>query len=245
MTHDDPMTYRGVPPQIHPSELRPGRGWYVVAGLIVPLSLVGGLVLGLLVLRPLFGAEIVPPLAVEFDRSAPGTVQLTAAQKWVLYLDATGAASSESPAADTALAATCHGEGTDGGAVTLRPVTATITVGTGGRTWRELYTVRVDRDGRYTFSCEPTVAGALPARYAVGRDPEIGKVFGRAFGGFGVFTAVPCLGLSVALVIFLVTLVRRGSHKRRLQQRYAGLPPGTPPPGYPADGPPIGYGRPR
>jgi hypothetical protein len=176
----------------------------------------------------------------EFDAGSPTTVELSADRTWGVYV--------VEPRSGGDVTADCTGSPEDGGSIDLSRVNFDLRFGSGDRTWKLLYDVEVSETGRYTIECR-TTDGATDARFGVSESMNVGGIAGRVLGSLGVLLGIPCLALTVAGIIAVVTAVRRNSHKKRLQQqRTGGYPPGTgypgpggpPGPGYPPPGPPPG-----
>ena len=212
-------------PSIDPSELRPARRWYWIAGIIAAAGIVIGVAGGVVLF--VYGTTSMIPdrlTGLSGTGTASGNVRLTAGQDWAVF--ATSDASWE---------VTCTVQGSSGnGTVTDPDETANFT--SDGGTWWEVARIRVTADGTYRVGCAPKQDGtsmeAQSARYMVGEAPSLGAFFGGLFGGFAVLFGVPFIAVVIAAVICMVTGVRRGGHRKRLlAERYG--PPRPPYPMYP------------
>lgn len=134
------------------------------------------------------------------------------------------------------------------GDVTIEPLARLVSVEYNGATWYALARISVSADGQYGLACTGAPGGI---RLAIGSEPRGPGLLGSVVLKF----VVPIVGLVVALVLFLVTLVRRRSHRATLAAGGGGswTPPlpgqgyaQPPPPGYygaqPGYAPPDQYG---
>ncbi|HEX2417584.1 MAG TPA: hypothetical protein VHJ83_05585 [Micromonosporaceae bacterium] len=230
------MTYpqTAPPPQIPASELRPSRAWYWVAGVIAVLGVCIGGILGIVGFSGL--ADDVPtPLDTEFDPGSPVTVDLSADRTWAIYVS--------SAEGNTDVGTECIASPTDGGTINLERTGVNFEFGSGGRTWKPIYDVEVSETGRFRIECRVTDAAATDARFGIAESVDVGNIVGQVLGSLGALLGIPCLALTTAGIIAVVTAVRRNSHKRRRQQELGYLPPGpqaTGPPGF-GQPPPPGY----
>jgi hypothetical protein len=196
-------------------QLRPGRGWYVLAVLIIVLLGAAGPAVFVLVTL-----SAIPEVKAEFLAGTPTTVDLTADRKWAIYLATPDA---ESPIAPSR----CEAKALDGGTISLfDPAGYSFSFSRDGGTWQLLTQMTVTRGGRFEIVCDPVAGG--PQLYGVAEDPELSGFFGRILGGLGALAGLPCLGALTGAIIILVVALRRASYKRKLQQRYTGYPPAGP-----------------
>lgn len=98
-------------------------------------------------------------------------------------------------------------------------------------------TFNIDEAGVYTIEASPT--DERPASFKVGK----GNPFSQAGRGVLLFFVIGSIGFLVALVLFIVLMVKRGGSKKRIRQAYGGGypggyggPGGYPSPGYPQPG---------
>lgn len=200
------------PPRVDARELRPGRAWYVVAAVIALLGLCAFPVLGALGVTTLGSLKAPDPaIRAEFGGGAAATVALTADRTWAIYAAPAGAATR------TSLRCTVDGAGT----ANLTQVSASITVEVNGRSYEQLYTFKVDRDGDYRVTCGATDPATPSVGYAVGEDIDISGFLGGFFGGTGALLGallLPCGGLLLGGLVALVVLLMRLSHRRRLER---------------------------
>ena len=234
------MTYPQPAPQIDPRQLRPGRAWYWIAGVIAVLGICIGpglSVFGFASLR-----SDLPQIKQEFDAGSPASVRLTKAGAWAIY--ANNPAARGSTAARPAV--TCTGE-SDAGTIDISPSTGNFNFSDGRHQWQLLYDVKVSATGTYRISCSSNDQAV--DHFAVGTAVNLRGFLGKVFGSLGLLLGVPCVALLVAGIIALITALRRNSHRKRLQAEAgistvapsAGYPPAGPSPGYPPAGPPPGY----
>lgn len=242
--HHEVMSYPQTPPapSIPSSELRPSRAWYWIAGVIAVIGICVGGVAGALGFASL-ARDMPTSMDAEFDATSPATVELSTGKTWGIYvMEAQGRAD---------VSADCTGDPANGGSIELNRSNFDIRLGSGDRTWRLLYDVEVSETGRYQIACQVT-SGPTDARFGVSESLNVGGTVGRVFGSLGALLGIPCLALTLAGIIALVTAVRRNSHKKRLQQERGGFPPGAgypgpgapPTAGYPPPGPPPPPGSP-
>ncbi|EXG82280.1 hypothetical protein CryarDRAFT_3445 [Cryptosporangium arvum DSM 44712] len=105
-----------------------------------------------------------------------------------------------------------------------------------GQRWVHVDTVRPNESGPYSVKCDaPT--------YGFGDPPPFDQYRLQAGSGLAALLGLPCLGLTICFAIALVTGLRRGRHKVRLQAARTAT---TPNPGPPNLGPrylgPVGSG---
>lgn len=200
-------------PPVTSRELRPGRGWYVAAGVVAVGGIVAGLGLLLLSTASLLGA--LPDLGPGFSGGESAVVTLKAGDDQTIYADRPGAA-----------AGRCSGTGENGGTVTFTARTFSFSFTRGNRQWHAIQQVRVSEDGRYRITCGTPDSGVT---YAVGPDPQVRGFVGKLVGGLGALFGLSCLGVLIGGVMALVTGVRRNSHKGRLQRERAAGYHGHPP----------------
>jgi hypothetical protein len=243
--HHEVMSYPQAPPppSIPASELRPSRAWYWIAGVIAVIGVCVGGVAGALGFASL-AQDMPTSMDAQFDAESPATVKLSTGKTWGIYV--------REPQGGADVSADCTGNPADGGTIELNRSDFDIRFGSGDGSWRLLYDVEVSQTGQYQIACQVT-AGSTDARFGISESINIGGAVGRFFGSLGALLGIPCLALTVAGIIALVTAVRRNSHKKRLQQERGGYPPGAgypgpgrppaagyPPPGPPPPGPPPG-----
>jgi len=207
------------PYPIDPRDVRPSRTWYVVAVVIALLGLVAAPLLVVLGLAS-FGSAIgqLPSLDAQFNGGTPTTVELKAGQKSAVYAvvleDSAGAAG-----------ANCTGAAVSGGTISLTPIGYDASATAEGSTWSILYEITVSQDGQYSITCTSDTGVPGTDVYAVGDAVEVGGFMARIFGGagaiFGAFLA-PCVGIFIAVVIAIITGVRRSSYRSRLQRERMG-----------------------
>ena len=134
----------------------------------------------------------------------------------------------------------------DGNEVAVDDYVGTLSYSDGDREGVAVSTFSIDEPGDHTITATVDAFANQPDRLAIGTaNPltEIGK-------GVLLMVVVGTVGFLIALILFIVMLVRRGRSKRALAPAYA---PGYPAPAYGAPGgypppqpgyPPQGYGAP-
>jgi ABC-type antimicrobial peptide transport system permease subunit len=218
------------PVLVDPSELRPRRKWFWIAGIVAGVGILVGLGggIGLFV----YGATSVMPdtrTTLQGTGTAAGGVRLTAGRDWAVF-----------STTDSSWEVKCAATGPGGRAASVTDPNETMNFTHDGATWHEVARVKAPVDGTYQMRCAPTgfqpTADMASARYMVGEAPSLGAFFGGLFGGFAVLFGVPFVAVLAAVIISVVTGVRRGNHRKRLlAERSGGYgPPGPPPPPYPA-----------
>jgi hypothetical protein len=218
-----------TPPRVtvDPSELRPRRKWFWIAGIIagagVFLGVAGGV--GLFVFT---ATSVMPsPRTVLTDQGhghGSGNVAMTAAKEWAVF-----------STTDASWDLACSAAGPNGAARVTDP-DESMNFTTNGEQWHEVARIKAPADGTYRVSCAPSDDASstdiTSARYMVGAAPSLGVFFGGLFGGFAVLFGVPFVAVIAAVIISVVTGVRRGNHRKRLMaERFGGYgpPPGPPP----------------
>lgn len=192
------------PPRIDPRELRPGRHWFVVAGVIafVLIALgIGGFAWGLV--------SSIRNLAVDrpFQPNETVTVQMTPESPMGIYV-ALGAAGIPTDAQ-------CTVTSPSGQNVPITTPSGTFTVTTGGRTWQEIHVVEATEAGAHRVTCQGETG-----EYATGRHPDA-AAFGGLIGGIASLILLPLLGMVIGGTIAIVTGVKRSGHRKRLlAERY-------------------------
>jgi len=229
--------YQSPTPAIDPSELRPGKRGYWIAGIIAGLGILIGVAGGFGLIA--YGASMAEPdtkIMLSGTGSATGSVRLTADQKWAVF-----------STTDSSWDIQCTARsGSTAASVTDPDSEANFT--SGGTTWYQVAQVTAPADGTYAFTCGPAPDAigndAGSARYFVGEASTLGQLFGTLFAAFGVLFGVPFIAIVAAVIIGVVTGVKRGNHRKRLMAERYGPPPGPPgPPSY-GQAPPYGPGPP-
>jgi hypothetical protein len=203
------------PPQIDPRDLRPGRGWFVAAGVIALVFILigaGGFAWGLVTAM----GEV--KMGQRFDAGETVTVRMLPDPKTAVF--ARAGASGLRPDAECTV--------TSAGGQTV-PVTApsgTFTSTINGVTWHEIYVVEVTDPGDYRVTCESTQTSG----FATGKAPELGKFVGGIAGGIAALFVLSFVGMAIGAIIAIVTGVKRGNHRKRLLAERYGRPqqPGWP-----------------
>ena len=207
------MTYAGapVPPPLPAGEIKPSGVWFVVAGVIGLLFVVAGPVLAVVGLASL-GMSL-PTVTAEFDAGTPYKGRLDAGRS-MRSTSSAGTTAAPPPATD------CSGRGTDGGNAELAATSTNFYLPDGTAYWGLVYYLTVPRSGEYEVTCKPGEVAVERASYAVGDDPDVGGLVGKILGGAGVLFGLPCIGIFLGGGMALIVGIRRGAHRRRLQQQY-------------------------
>ena len=108
----------------------------------------------------------------------------------------------------------CYAQGPNGQRIDPHPMSSTLTVSDNGTTWLVLSRLRLPSDGTYQVTCLKSATNA-GARYAIGTPPDAARIIAMIL--------IPVGALATALVLTIITAVRRNAYRRRLM---------APPPGY-------------
>ncbi|GAA3984593.1 hypothetical protein GCM10022384_36350 [Streptomyces marokkonensis] len=188
----DASTRPHPPPRIPASELRPGRHWYVTGAAIAVVLIVLGVAIGVYRFNNLIDAVDTDH---QFANGETVSLRLGPESEKTIWVKYPG----RSPGPE------CHITGP--GAPGLTDPGSDVFL-TRDETWTPLHTVDVPRAGDYAVTCS---SEAL-SRYAVGDSGGL-----VAFAGWLILAiALPVLGISICVIIALVTAVRRIGHRKRL-----------------------------
>jgi hypothetical protein len=194
------------PPRIDPAELRPSRLWYWLS----PIPAVIGVVVAVV-----FIVMLVNRIDLDTDRfqaGSPITVKVDEGKERGIYVQ-TNVITPVSPGATFGEPACTVREQSSELRVPLDNPSGEFTFTTGNDEFRELYYFEAPRTGNYTVSCE-----------GEGQPLAVAPHFGfkglviPILGAIGSFL----LGLALTATIAIVTGVKRGRHKKQLQQGRAG-----------------------
>jgi hypothetical protein len=174
----------------------PGRGGYVIGGVIIGVGLLLGV--GIFVLGLVSTISSLPAFTTQFDAGSPAAVTLTGGREWAIYA---ASASSGHPAT------VCQVASADGRSIALKAPSATFTVQRDGQQWTDVQHFTIDSDGTYAVACETADGGV--SRYAIGPQPNFGGFFGGIVGSILALIGLPFLGLVIGVVLIVVTAVRR------------------------------------
>ncbi|WP_405711607.1 hypothetical protein OG264_22125 [Streptomyces xanthophaeus] len=183
-----------APPPIPANDLRPGRHWYVTAASIAVVLIVLGVLIGVYRFYNVIDA-------VDIDR------QFANGQTVSLRLDPDSEQAiwirdeEFEPTADPECSITGPGDPR----LTEPGIDVFLTR---HETWNPLLTIDVARAGDYEITC----SSHAQSKYAIG---DSGGIFALA-GWLILAIALPVLGITVCVVIVLVTAVRRHLHRKRL-----------------------------
>jgi hypothetical protein len=189
------------PPSIHSSELRPGRGWYFFAALLAIILIavgVGGFGYGV------FSAVSSIDVGQRFNAGETVTAQLKPDPRGAIF--ARVVTHGYAPQAD------CTVTGPSGQKVTLFEPSGTFSTTSAGATWREIFVIEATESGTHRIVCQSADTNA----FSVGKDADVGKLFGGIFGGIASLFILPFAGIVLGVIISVVVGVKRGNHRRRL-----------------------------
>lgn len=191
------------PTPVDPRQVKPGRFWYWIAGIIIVVGIAAGVTVFVFGVSAIAGN--IPDMKQTFADGEETTVELSASQDWAIYVEANG---------DTPPTVDCTVE-SSGGTAAMTPSGDTFTFSDGANQWHLVYDVSVDKSGEYTFSC---TAGEAAEGYAIGDGVDVGGFVGGVFGSLGGLIGIPCFSLVVGGVIILIVAMRRSSSKKKLRQ---------------------------
>lgn len=184
-------------PQVDPKLIRPRLRWIAVAwGLALLAGLVG---VGVFASGILNTVSAVAP-SKTFTAGESVTVPLDPADKPVVYL------ASESP-----VHYMCRIDGGPGQAKLAR-TSGTERVSIGGTQWQLILVVNAPAKGDYQFTC--TTQEPTNVRFGVGRD--FAAAAGGLVGGVAALLVIPGLGVLAAVIVTIMVVTRRSSHRKRL-----------------------------
>lgn len=175
---------------IDPRRLRPRRRWYGVAILVAVLSIalgVGGMTVGYL------SAENLSPDFRTYPGDKMSLIPMESGRRYALYVPANGPR-------------ICI-VGTEKVAM---PADEGFTFTRDGQKWAHVGNVQAVASASYSVKCE------APS-YGFGDLPEYDQYRLRGGPGLAALLGLPCLGMTLCFAIALVTGLRRGRHKMRLQ----------------------------
>jgi hypothetical protein len=233
-----PATWAIVAPMATPTSTsvpklpKAGFWWALIIFVVTAIAGIVMIVLSITTIANTIGdfAEIDVPQVAE--------VRLAEGEYWV-FAGTSGNSSANAFLVDVVITSP------DGSTVTLRPEFGQYEASSGGDEFTSLGRVEIEQAGVYTFETD----GPEGTSVRVGKIP-VGRIVALLIGGF----VVGGLGFLIALIVLIVTLVRRGRRKRELATTYgapapyAGGPPpyggGTPPPPGGPTGPQPGQAPP-
>lgn len=181
-----------APPLIPANELRPGRHWYGTAAATAVVLIVLGVVIGVYRFNNAIDAVDTGHQFADGDAFA---LRLEPESEKTIWIRERGPSASQK----------CSFTGPGDATLTFPGIDVFLTR---DETWNPLYTIDVSRAGTYEVTC--TSQG--PSRYAIG---DSGGLI-TLVGGLILAFALPVIGISIGMVIALVTAVRRRGHRKRL-----------------------------
>lgn len=180
-------------PRIESAALRPRRRWFVVAVAIALVGIAAGVGIFVYVI---LGAR---PTRT-FGPGEKVTVHLSPNPRPGFYVNDAGTSADR-----------CEARSTSGQVVPTSPISGSMTVSYGSTRWHVLSRMSVPKAGDYQVTCEPGGDSAA-TRYAVGTPPSMGGLVGAILA----FILIPGASVLAAIIITIVTIVRRSNHRRRL-----------------------------
>lgn len=200
---DSPVHHGAMTVSINPREVRPARWWYLVAGVLAAVGVVGGLV------GFVWGARTaessVPAIEQPFHAGQPTTVELSGRPQ-IIWVDEYTITTADID---------CAASGVDGGSVRVGPVSMMMSAQIDGHAWKPEKDLSASPAGRYTITCTSR-DGRTDAVFAIGDRPDEGRFAGGVIGGLASVFGFGCPAVVIAGVIVLVVGVRRYSHRTRL-----------------------------
>lgn len=201
-----------------PPKRPPGRGWYVVAGLLAVGS-VAAAGIGLVV--AFAGSEVSPQ---PFVAPEPVIVTAEAGQEHTIYLHARGGPAGDVATPSRELDCTVVHE-TSGSPVGVRTQTG-FTLTLGADEYVSRFAFDPPEAGAYEVTCVHATEPDRPVPLAVGPRVQLLRAFGVVGGIFlGAF-----LGVVVAGIIAGVVAFRRSSYRRAVAPSRGSAPPPPPAP---------------
>lgn len=193
-----------MPPKIDPARLRPGRWWYVVAGVIAGLSILVPGTISQVLIQPMLEG---PPLHSRFSPGQTVTVTLDPRDRPAIY-------AAEPSHADAIPQTRCSVTSNRGERIRVTGPTEEWSEDVDGTTWAWVRTIEAPAAGDYRVYCQGT-GSAQPSSYAIGPADRPREVIGRIVPI--VISVAGCfVGIGIAAAIATVTAHRRHRHRRRL-----------------------------
>lgn len=188
---------------LDPRQIRPSRGWYVLAFLVPVLGVIVGVVA--LALSFTSAAKTAPELFLKSDSGASSSTRLVGGRSYQIYVPQAAVASA-SCTLDNTTTATVTRALDDAAARDLESFNSD------GVTWQAHDVVDVTTTDVYKISCGGT-------KFAVADQDKtdtarVKKLAGGAYG----FAGLPCAAITFGVVIGVVVAARRSSSRKRLQQ---------------------------
>lgn len=212
------------PPHIPAKDVRPRRIWYAIAALLgLVLAGAGAVFIGVMVKDTVNSVDT----AHSFSGGGSQTFSFVRGETKAIYVSQYGKGRVD-----------CRIPQMPSSAITHPGSSFQVTLGS--RTWERVFEVQPSSSGDYALTC----TSELPAEFALGNKPHLGKAIGSIAAGIGCFFAA----FAAAVTITVVTAVRRHHHRRRLAATSPpqwgpppqwsappqwGPPPSGPGPGYP------------
>ncbi|WP_233571148.1 hypothetical protein [Nocardiopsis sp. Huas11] len=211
-------------PVIDAGELRPRARWYWIGGLTIPI---GGLTALLVFLSLLLSATEEPEFIAEFRGGDSATFQVEEGQEgyWGLYVE--GDANRFACELDTP-----SGPGYGNDNLDTAPHSYS---GTGYDSWRLTAELSTPEPGEYELRCDDVHTGT----YGIAALEQTASAEAKLITGVLVLVVLGLASFVFGVVVLVVTLLRRSSHRARLVRERMGQAAGAP---QPAPGPQQGPG---
>ncbi|MEU4998154.1 hypothetical protein [Streptomyces sp. NPDC021622] len=201
----------GPPPRIDPRQLRPRRGWFVVAGVIAAVGVAIGIAS---FVRTLTSAVDSVDDGRAFASGRSVTVRIAPDDDAAIYVRSPFVARAH-----------CKVTGPPDSLPRVAAPGGTFNVTKGDARWERAFVLKTDKDADYRVMCEDP-RGVLT--FAPGDSTDVSSFV----GGIAVTVLVPLGGILAAAALAIIVGVRRGRHRRWLEaQAYYGYGPGGGPPG--------------
>ena len=211
-------------PLIDSTQVRPRRRWYALAVVLPVLGIIGGVIAFFFGLWASVG--VLPEVAVESAGGAESSASLLSSKYYTMYVPR-----------GTAPVPSCTV--TPATSVDVTPLTGEILAYRSGSTrWEAHYQLSVTSSGDYTINC-----GGTPFAVADATRTANAAAVGT-LGALGGLLGLPCVGVVVGFVAWLVVFLRRSGSSKRLELAAARQPYGWPSPAYPQQTryPPLDHG---
>ncbi|PRX96122.1 hypothetical protein [Allonocardiopsis opalescens] len=203
-------------PRPGPGDIRPGRRWFWIGGLVIVAGIVIGIAGFVVGLVALVGG---PDPVARFSSGEPASFTAeeadTDARVWALYAD------TEFSGSEIRESCTVNGPDPEAAFVPA-PYESTSTVD--GETVHLVSAIEIAQPGEYTVECQ-TDPGAA---FLVGQAASGSSFVTGLLGSLASFFLIPLAGIAIGIVIIVVTAVKRGKSRR---QAAHGVPPHGPHPG--------------
>lgn len=187
---------------VDPAELKPGRIWYWIAGVVIVVGVAAGV--AVFVFGVTRVAESVPEMEQTFAAGEDTEMELSGGH-WAIYVDHPG---------ESAPTVECVASSPDD-EVLVSPSDA-FTTSDGRHTWHMVYELTVTESGPVEVNCD---TDAKVGDFAIGEAVDVSGFVGGILGSITGLIGIPTLGIVVGGTIILVVALRRSAHRKRLRSR--------------------------